>query len=1259
MNDFDLRKYMSNNSLHQSNIGGFSITELQQINLDNLTEADIAYGYSIIKELNLNSEVELLDEGLKDFIKGVKSKLKGLKPTEQLLSVLFAKIKKSLPSGVNFKKFITDLSKWAQENKGKITDKTLKKYLDTKELNEITLGEKASQIGAGFLLTLKTAAIIASMLVPNQAQAATDKVSDNLNQIEVAAEETGENLDSVNSIEFGDAAKLLNVNDDIEDEVSDLVNDFEKYLASDVDDNGFEFWMDNGIGDVDDTDIQKIIDQAIESLKSKFPNLKKITLTDNATWTNTQGDDASDDKALDGGSVSKDRQDTANKINKLLKKAIEDNFEGADVTHVEKDAVKDTSKEYEAGSLDAKKQQKVGSTWSDIESGDDTDVAPDDTGDDDADVDEGDLIFPPTDKIWFANKRPESVKTKYEVVFMQMLPSLIGGGEPEFYKNDEFKEILKYVGTIKGEKQSFSEKFIKDRIDPNGVLQQALKDPKYKDVKDKIQNTINALDWVKFSTKNPSTLGNLFKKLDPNIKLGDRKANKALPGKAGQAAKQPGTKATPSGKSFDTNLRETILSEIKSILFEKYDIQNLSTFNKEAATDNLGLLVPLYSDTWGLASNDGVTGIEYDVEYLGNKYKNSLNKLKTIFPKVKTVVSKSVKLKDKETTQPTKPGDTTKPSDPKQTTDPTQPKVKKEKEHAKSSRLAAIEKEIESKKSIQTILKLVDQTQEIDPFIFGLLALISNKFENDKNKLRLIIQGTLSKFNKQSTELAKSSKKKTKGGTKVGGFNYAEKADIKEDIKKPNTQVIKALDTLKKNPIIGPRLDQLVTTDEAINLITDIFFDLDDPELKIFPNASPAEIKQGLERALKLFQSDKEIQSSFNNKTADDQSKGLDVFYKGYTSTSSDYKVKESLIKKYIKEALTPDEAAKVEPKYKETYAAMIKGKGPLKLKKYDNPDKVVRGRVVNTIKNESLKIAEKLGKTADVGDYKDDFRKSDAPQFKGKSKKKRDQMATAAFLNKEEQKLDEIDNLMNETGQEIAKKNMDMYKDKNRLNELVKAALMGPINETLDDKVYDLVDRMLGDMGGSDNLLEELIRAMSTKDAMFYLSAIARDYGMFNDAEELEEKQASTDKYDNDPALKGKQSDLPDALQKGILGLEEDNIDEAEVNEIKMMDFAKEIKAASSPENFLKAIKKLFPSENLRPGDDFIKNMFTQLKPELSESFDSLSKDIDKQKGKTKEDGDNIAGYIANIKRKGGGKGPTAKQKKRMAEYIFKELRK
>jgi hypothetical protein len=53
----------------------------------------------------------------------------------------------------------------------------------------------------------------------------------------------------------------------------------------------------------------------------------------------------------------------------------------------------------------------------------------------------------------------------------------------------------------------------------------------------------------------------------------------------------------------------------------------------------------------------------------------------------------------------------------------------------------------------------------------------------------------------------------------------------------------------------------------------------------------------------------------------------------------------------------------------------------------------------------------------------------------------------------------------------------------------------------------------------------------------------------------------------------------------------------------------------------------------------------------EVDESFDSLSKKLDKQKGVDKEYAGKIAGKIANIKRKGGGKGPTSKQKKRMEE--------
>ena len=124
-------------------------------------------------------------------------------------------------------------------------------------------------------------------------------------------------------------------------------------------------------------------------------------------------------------------------------------------------------------------------------------------------------------------------------------------------------------------------------------------------------------------------------------------------------------------------------------------------------------------------------------------------------------------------------------------------------------------------------------------------------------------------------------------------------------------------------------------------------------------------------------------------------------------------------------------------------------------------------------------------------------------------------------------------------SGMDIAKKNMDMYKDKNRLEELVKAALMGPMNEKKQRPDYPDID-------GDGDKKEPMVKAAKDKE-----------------------------------------------------------------------------------------------------------------KAEANESFKSLSKKIDKQKGKSKKDADNIAGYIANIKRKGGGKGPTAKQKKRMAETILKELRK
>ena len=70
--------------------------------------------------------------------------------------------------------------------------------------------------------------------------------------------------------------------------------------------------------------------------------------------------------------------------------------------------------------------------------------------------------------------------------------------------------------------------------------------------------------------------------------------------------------------------------------------------------------------------------------------------------------------------------------------------------------------------------------------------------------------------------------------------------------------------------------------------------------------------------------------------------------------------------------------------------------------------------------------LDEKLGKNADAGDYIDDFMKSDAPQFKGKSDKKKKDMAIAAYLDAKDKKEEvEVDEGMKYTHVAVDKKGL------------------------------------------------------------------------------------------------------------------------------------------------------------------------------------------------------------------------------------------
>jgi hypothetical protein len=121
-----------------------------------------------------------------------------------------------------------------------------------------------------------------------------------------------------------------------------------------------------------------------------------------------------------------------------------------------------------------------------------------------------------------------------------------------------------------------------------------------------------------------------------------------------------------------------------------------------------------------------------------------------------------------------------------------------------------------------------------------------------------------------------------------------------------------------------------------------------------------------------------------------------------------------------------------------------------------------------------------------------------------GKLKKIEKELNKASKMHKGQ--ADRIGKIVKETGLDKAKKNMDMYKNKNRLTELIKDALKRPVKEEF------------------------------------------------------------TDKHDDNPKLKGKQKDLPDALQKAIVD---------KVNEM----VRKKLGKAPSPDKMMSKRKMKTPS--------------------------------------------------------------------------------
>ena len=202
-----------------------------------------------------------------------------------------------------------------------------------------------------------------------------------------------------------------------------------------------------------------------------------------------------------------------------------------------------------------------------------------------------------------------------------------------------------------------------------------------------------------------------------------------------------------------------------------------------------------------------------------------------------------------------------------------------------------------------------------------------------------------------------------------------------------------------------------------------------------------------------------------------------------------------------------------------------------------------------------------------------------------------RDAAAAGEFQPDEEEEVEEP-TVMNETYDdavyEMADKVIDALGHEETLMNVYKAMSSQDMMENLEYiarmhdidlpegerwDAYEAVEQAMG----AEQMLQGTLQAMSTEEATETLDFIMRNYGIGEGDEDMyettlrdrvmarveeminqktvEEEQKSTEKHDDDPALKGDQDELPDELQAAIIDKADDKSDKPddEKNEGKM----------------------------------------------------------------------------------------------------------
>ena len=818
MKDFDLRKYMSNNPLHQSNIGGFSITELQQT-----SKSDFEIGLAILSEMGYDVSKESLNEikfpsWISNFGTNIKSKVLDK----------FDKIKSS-----------KDPNKEAREKMQAALDQLKLEY-----------SEEWEEIKDMDLTDLKNI----SKIVPqkNLQEDQDDDISDKtlkksrnkrrlgglamlLGYIGILASGMNISADEVKKYaEQTDAKAKTELVQDVKTEP--IIDPNTDYVLGG--DNVYKTQHQKGESNIDDKP-----EEAREIIKAlgidKMPKGTKADVGVKGKISSTLGDQDDNPNGPKKKGLGKERLDQGKEVLDIAKEIAADEYD-VDINIVDqgtnvKDALADKSNEVDANSKEALSAQTTDYTLLDVDAGD-TDVVPDDTGDTEANQA---IKTPPKDIIAFLSKKPEFDKSKYEIIFMHILPFIIGNGEDGITKsNPTFEKILKTLN-FSDKSETLNDTFIAKRLGrpeiknkKTGKISKAipselkgrLKDAKGDEKKD-IEDTIKVLTWLRNTKKSPKTIGDFLNKLNPNLEVGEKrkfgkqdtrlkKGEKVTPSKSRKDFRGPGAKPEKLNNPMNIMPMEYLIKEIRSSLLMEFNSSQLPDYNESAAKKNIGHLLPIYTTSFkGKATDEDDGTITYNIDAIYDFDEKGEPSIKPEYAKSQEYFQKYFKIfpQHKEQAKQTKEKESEK-IDTKTTTTTT------------------------TTTSKTTDVK-VDDTIELDP-----KASDKKKTSKDSSSISNDLEKT-SKLGKDLDNIKKSISGKDKKSSKDDSETLARKTDYRkgEDAVDPSSKNFG--DELGKHKQIVTALNLINTTDEFTNLLVGIMMFISPTLLK-----NPAKLKATLIR---------------------------------------------------------------------------------------------------------------------------------------------------------------------------------------------------------------------------------------------------------------------------------------------------------------------------------------------------------------------------------------------------------------------------